>query len=254
MSIEFTDPWLLSILADSFCCRSHTGHLLALCAAVICTDTLCSLSSSSQHPRLSPFSAEGCPAGWLTPCVSVCFRTFSTIPYSVEHLTSPARCCEERAGCGNLPHILSGGHGAEILWAVALPPPRCLLYAFAMERSAELAFCFWCASASLYYRSLVQGPLYVLFLAPYFLFTFHVHILQAFRFLRGGRASHFLMLTFPPPASPLTFLQSHMGRVFCSALCCKSCVGVAAIIQESFESQHHFCLTPCLAVVIIIQS
>lgn len=57
-----------------------------------------------------------------------------------------------------------------------------------------------------------------------------------------------------PPASPLTFLQSHMGRVFCSALCCKSCVGVAAIIQESFESQHHFCLTPCLAVVIIIQS
>lgn len=86
MSIKFTDPWLLSILADSFCCRSHTGHLLALCAAVICTDTLCSLSSSSQHPRLSPFSAEGCPAGWLTPCVSVCFRTFSTIPYSVEHL------------------------------------------------------------------------------------------------------------------------------------------------------------------------
>jgi len=142
MSIKFTDPWLLSILADSFCCRSHTGHLLALCAAVICTDTLCSLSSSSQHPRLSPFSAEGCPAGWLTPCVSVCFRTFSTIPYSDEHLTSPARCCEERAGCGNLPHILSGGHGAEILWAVALPPPRCLLYAFAMERSAELAFCF----------------------------------------------------------------------------------------------------------------
>lgn len=138
------------------------------------------------------------------------------------------------------------------LW---LYPPRCLLYASAIERSAELTSCFWRASTSFYYWSLVQGPLHVLFLAQHFLFAFHIPYFTGI--LVPSRWTCFLLVNadLPPAAAPLTFLQSHMGRVFCcSALCCKSCVAVAAVSQDSFESQHHFCLTPRLAVVIIMQS
>lgn len=120
MSIKFTDPQLWSIHADSFCCRSHTGHLLALCAAVISTGTLCSLSGSSAHPHVSPFSAGGCPAGWFTPCVSVCFRTFLFITVSNILLLQPGAARSTLAVGISL--TSSGGRSATILWAVALPP------------------------------------------------------------------------------------------------------------------------------------